>query len=125
ARAARAFETGVQTSTFGVGNDFDAALMSDIADRGAGGYYYLADAAQISVAIGREIDARLRPVAQALEVRVRLRPDVVPTKVYGSRALDALEAAAVRAQEVAVDQQTAKRDGIAADRAHDAEGGMR
>ena len=122
---ARAFEAGVQTSTFGVGTDFDAALMSDIAERGAGGYYYLADAAQISVAIGRELDARLRPVAQAIEIRVRLRPDVVPSKLYGSRALDAAEALAVRAQEVAVDQHVKARDGIAADRGHDAEGGMR
>jgi Ca-activated chloride channel family protein len=123
-RAARAFQDGIQTSSFGLGPDFDAALMSRIADRGAGGYYYLADTSQIAPALAREIDARLQPVATAVELRVRLRPDVSASKVFGSRELTAIEAAGVRAQEVAVDQQESK-NGIARDRKNDAEGGMR
>ena len=79
--------------------------MSRIADRGAGGYYYLADSSQIAPALAREIDARLQPVATAVELRVRLRPDVSATRVFGSRELSAAEAAAVRAQEVTIDQQ--------------------
>src|SRR6185369_4792779 len=39
-RAANAFQDGVQTSAFGLGDSFDAPLLSTIADRGAGGYYY-------------------------------------------------------------------------------------
>ena len=124
ARAAQAFQDGIQTSAFGLGPDFDAALMSGIADRGAGGYYYLADSSQIEPALAREIDARLRPVATAVELRVRLRPDVAATHVFGSRELTAIEADAVRAQEVAVDQHE-KQHGIAADRQVDAAGGMR
>jgi Ca-activated chloride channel family protein len=123
-RAATAFQEGVQTSSFGLGTDFDAALMSRIADRGAGGYYYLADSSQIAPALAREIDARLQPVATALELRVRLRPDVTATKVFGSRELSTPEAAAVRAQEVALDQRE-KKHGIAGDRDQDAAGGMR
>jgi Ca-activated chloride channel family protein len=123
-RAADAFQEGVQTSSFGLGTDFDAALMSRIADRGAGGYYYLADSSQIAPALAREIDARLQPVATAVELRVRLRPDVAATKVFGSRELSSPEAAAVRAQEVAVDQQERKR-GIGTDRELDSAGGMR
>jgi Mg-chelatase subunit ChlD len=123
-RAASAFQEGVQTSSFGLGADFDAALMSRIADRGAGGYYYLADSSQIAPALAREIDARLQPVATALELRVRLRPDVSATKVFGSRELSSPEAAAVRAQEVAIDQRE-RKNGIASDREHDAAGGMR
>jgi Ca-activated chloride channel family protein len=125
-RAARAFQDGIQTSSFGLGPDYDAALMSKIADRGAGGYYYLADSSQIAPALSREIDARLRPVATAVEIRVRLRPDVSATHVYGSRELSADEADAVRAQELAVDRhEAARKTGIAADRQIDAEGGMR
>jgi Ca-activated chloride channel family protein len=123
-RAAQAFQDGVQTSAFGLGPDYDAALMSGIADRGAGGYYYVADSSQIEPALAREIDARLRPVATAVELRVRLRPDVAATHVFGSRELTAMEADAVRAQEVAVDQHE-KQHGIAADRQVDAAGGMR
>ena len=124
-RAARAFQDGIQTSAFGLGPDYDAALMSGIADRGAGGYYYVADSSQIEPALAREIDARLRPVATAVEVRVRLRPDVSATHVFGSRELTAIEADAVRAQEVAVDRHEKEHHGIAADRQVDAAGGMR
>ena len=123
-RAARAFQDGIQTSSFGLGTDFDAALMSRIADRGAGGYYYLADSTQIALALSREIDARLQPVAIAVEVRVRLRPDIAATRVFGSRELSSMEAAGIRAQEVALDQQEQKR-GIKSDRQTDATGGMR
>ena len=123
-RASNAFQEGVQTSAFGLGTDFDAALMSRIADRGAGGYYYLADSSQIAPALAREIDARLQPVATAIELRVRLRPDVAATKVFGSRELSTAEAVAVRAQEVAIDQRE-KKGGIAGDRDIDAAGGMR
>jgi Mg-chelatase subunit ChlD len=123
-RAANAFQAGVQTSSFGLGSDFDAALMSRIADRGAGGYYYLADSEQIAPALAREIDARLQPVATAVELRVRLRPDVAATKVFGSRELSSVETLAVRQQEVAIDRRETKR-GIAADRDMDSAGGMR
>ncbi len=123
-RAARAFQDGIQTSSFGLGPDFDAALMSRIADRGAGGYYYLADTSQIAPALSREIDARLQPVATAVELRVRLRPDVAATKVFGSHELSSIDAQAVRAQEVAVDRQEQQK-GIHRDRQTDAEGGMR
>jgi Ca-activated chloride channel family protein len=125
ARSARAFQDGVQTSAFGLGDSFDAPLLSSIADRGAGGYYYLADASQIAPAFARELDARLVPAALAVEVRVRLRPEVAATRVYGSRVLDDREAAQVRAQEVSADAQAEHRHGIKRDRQHDAAGGMR
>jgi Ca-activated chloride channel family protein len=123
-RAAQAFQSGIQTSAFGLGGDFDAALMSRIADRGAGGYYYLADSSQIADSLSTEIDSRMRPVATAVELRVRLRPDVTATHVFGSRELSQQEAQAVRAQEVAIDAHEARR-GIAANRKDDAAGGMR
>ncbi len=125
-RAAKAFEANaVQTSTFGLGEDFDASLMSGIADHGAGAYYYVADSAQIAGALTKELDARLQPVAQAVEVRVRLRPDVDAVKAFGSHVLGEEAAALVRAQEVALDGQAQKKDGIKKDRELDADGGMR
>lgn len=120
-----ALPSGVQTSAFGLGPDYDGALMSAIAAEGAGGYYYLRDAQQIAPALATEIDKRLDPVATAVEVRVRLKKDVSLLRVYGSRQLAGEEAARVRAQEVAADAQAAKRDKIAKDRQDDTEGGMR
>jgi Ca-activated chloride channel family protein len=107
-----------------LGGDFDAALMSRIADRGAGGYYYLADSSQIGAALTAEIDARLQPVATAVELRIRLRPEIAVTHVFGSHELSAPEAAAVRAQEVTLDQHAA-RAGVAPDRQTDSVGGIR
>ncbi|WP_437937924.1 vWA domain-containing protein [Sorangium sp. So ce341] len=120
-----AFQAGVQTSTFGLGADYDGALMSGIASDGAGGYYYLRDPDQIAPALATELDKRLDPVATAVELRVRLKPDVRLLQVYGSRRLGDAEAARVRAIEVAADAQAARRDRIARDREDDAEGGMR
>src|SRR5205085_5519417 len=92
-RSSQAFQHGVQTSAFGLGDSFDAPLLSAIADQGAGGYYYLARPQEIAAAFARELDARLVPAALAVELRVRLRPDVKALKVYGSRQLDRIESA--------------------------------
>ncbi len=124
-RSANALNDAIQTSTFGLGDSFDAAVMSTVADRGAGGYYYLKDSTQIAGALSSELDARLQPVAQAVEVRLRLKPDVKPVRVYGSRELGEQEARAVRSQEIAVDKNVAKKTDIAQDRKEDADGGMR
>ncbi|MGK3991861.1 vWA domain-containing protein [Sorangium sp. So ce1024] len=120
-----AFQRGVQTSALGLGDDYDSQLMSAIASDGAGGYYYLRDPEQIAPALAAELDRRLDPVATAVEVRVRLKRGVELLRVYGSRRLSDAEASRVRAQEVAADVAAASRDGIAADRRDDAEGGMR
>jgi len=120
-----AFQEGIQTSSFGLGADYDGALMSSIATDGAGGYYYLRDAEQIAPALGTELDKRLDPVATALELRVRLKKGVSLLHVYGSRRLSEAEAQAVRKIEVAADTQAQKRDGIKKDREDDTEGGMR
>lgn len=120
-----AFEKGIQTSAFGLGTDYDGPLMSQLAGDGAGGYYFLKSGSQFSDALKTELEKRLEPVATALEVRVRLKPEVELLKVYGSRRLSSEEAARVRAVEVASDKQSEKRDKIKANRQEDIEGGMR
>jgi Ca-activated chloride channel family protein len=120
-----AFQAGVQTSSFGLGTDYDGPLMSAIAQDGAGGYYYLRDAEQIAPALTTEVEKRLDPVATAVEVRIRFKPDVEVLKVYGSQRLGEDQAARVRAIEVAADKQAEKKDKIAANRQEDREGGMR
>jgi Ca-activated chloride channel family protein len=120
-----AFQDGIQTSTFGLGTDYDGPLMSAVAADGAGGYYYLRDSEQIAPALSTELDKRLDPVATAVEIRVRFKPQVELLKVYGSRRLSEEEAQVVRAQEVAADRQAQARDKIKQNRATDQEGGLR
>lgn len=123
--ALNAFQEGIQTSAFGLGTDYDGPLMSQLAGDGAGGYYFLKDGSQIESALATELSKRLDPVATALEVRVRLKPEVEVLKVYGSRKLSEEETARVRAIEVATDLQEEKRTKIKANRQEDMEGGMR
>jgi Ca-activated chloride channel family protein len=59
-----------------------------------------------------------------VELRLRLRPEVGATHVYGSRELSDAEVSAVRSQELAIDVHEAK-NGIASDRRADSPGGMR
>ncbi len=61
---------GVSTTTFGVGNDFDEALLQSMADAGGGHFYYIANAAQIRDHIASEVGEALEVVAQdvALEL---------------------------------------------------------
>jgi Mg-chelatase subunit ChlD len=120
-----AFQDGVQTSAFGLGDSYDDRLMSGLADAGAGGYYYLRSTDAIADALHAELERRLQPVAQAVELRVRLARDVRLVRTYGAHRLDQIEAAVVRTQEVAADVQVARRDSIARDRQQDSEGGMR
>lgn len=119
-----AFQDNIQTSTFGLGTDYDGALMAQIADEGAGGYYYLRETAQIAPALTTELDKRLAPVATAVEVRVRFKPGVDLMAAYGSHKLSAHDAAVVRTIEVAQDKHGAK-SGIEANRQEDVDGGMR
>jgi Ca-activated chloride channel family protein len=61
---------GVSTTTFGVGDDFDEALLQSMADAGGGHFYYIASPAQIRDHIASEVGETLDVVAQdvALEL---------------------------------------------------------
>src|SRR6478736_7854679 len=61
---------GVTTSTFGVGSDFDEALLQALADAGGGHFYYIADAAQIRDHIASEVGETLEVVARDATLEV-------------------------------------------------------
>jgi Ca-activated chloride channel family protein len=61
---------GVSTTTFGVGNDFDEALLQAMADAGGGHFFYIADAAQIRDHIASEVGETLEVVARNAELEV-------------------------------------------------------
>ena len=88
---------GVSTSTFGVGNDFDEALLSAMAQAGGGHFYDIATAEAIRDHISSEVGEALEVVARdvALEVTVPGGIDVqslgaFPMRDAGGRALVAL-----------------------------------
>jgi hypothetical protein len=61
---------GVSTTTFGVGNDFDEALLQAMSDAGGGHFYYIADAAQIRDHIASEVGETLEVVARDATLEV-------------------------------------------------------
>ncbi|HWO24753.1 MAG TPA: VWA domain-containing protein [Kofleriaceae bacterium] len=61
---------GIGLTTIGVGNDFDAPLMRGLAERGAGNFYYVEDAAAAGEVFHDELDYFMSPLALELELKV-------------------------------------------------------
>jgi len=80
---------GVGLTTIGVGLDFNVDLMRGLAERGAGNFYFLEDAAAIDEVFTEEIDYFVTPIAYDLEIEVvngaayRLG-EVVGTKLWST-----------------------------------------
>ena len=76
AHAAELRARGVQTTTFGVGADFDEVLLEAMATAGGGNFYYIADARAIADYITSEVGEALDVVARDVTVEVTT-PDAV------------------------------------------------
>jgi Mg-chelatase subunit ChlD len=74
---------GVSTSTFGVGDDFQEALLQGMAQAGGGHFYDIADAAAIADHLSTEIGESLEVVARDVELRLTL-PDGVRVESLGA-----------------------------------------
>ncbi len=70
--AAALRERGIQTSTFGVGEDFDERLLAGLADAGGGHFYFLANAEQIPELIASEVGEALEVVLRGVVVEATL-----------------------------------------------------
>jgi Ca-activated chloride channel family protein len=69
-------ERGVTTSTFGVGTDFDEALLQGMADAGGGHFYFIGDVAQMRDHITSEVGETLDVVAREVVLEVVLPESV-------------------------------------------------
>ncbi len=67
---------GVSTTTFGVGADFDEALLQAISDAGGGHFYYVETAQQIPDHITSEVGETLEVVASDVAIAIHA-PDVL------------------------------------------------
>jgi Ca-activated chloride channel homolog len=65
-------ERGVQTSTFGVGEDFEEQLLAGMADAGGGHFYFLSAAEQIPELIASEVGEALEVVLPHAAIELRL-----------------------------------------------------
>jgi Ca-activated chloride channel family protein len=70
--AAELRRRGVATSTFGVGHDFDEALLEAMAAAGGGNFYYIQDERQIADFMTSELGEALEVVARDVRLEVTL-----------------------------------------------------
>jgi Ca-activated chloride channel family protein len=67
---------GVTTSTFGVGTDFDEALLQAMADNGGGHFYFAGDVGQMRDHITSEVGETLETVAREVVLELTLPESV-------------------------------------------------
>jgi len=77
--------SGVGLTTIGVGRDFNLALMSGLAERGAGNFYYLEDPQAIEEVFTEELDYFVEPLALSVTIEVRATGDHLLGEVIGTK----------------------------------------
>ncbi|HEV7331117.1 MAG TPA: VWA domain-containing protein [Flavisolibacter sp.] len=73
---------GISISTFGVGLDYNETLMTDMAENGAGNYYFIDRADKMAAIFDKELYGLLNVVAQNAELRITLPKGVTVEKLY-------------------------------------------
>ncbi len=81
--ASVAIEKEFAISTVGVGNEFNEQLMTAIADRGAGNYYYLENPQSFAEVFLQEFQDSKTLAARAVEIRIPLPEDVALIEAAG------------------------------------------
>ncbi len=104
--AAELRRRGVATSTFGVGHDFDEALLEAMATAGGGNFYYIQDARQIADFMTSELGEALEVVARDVRLEVGL-PYGAQLEILGP---ERVERQGAQAWTVAVGDLVARQD---------------
>lgn len=73
---------GITISTFGVGLDYNEMLMTDMAESGAGNYYFIDQASKMAAMFDKELNGLMNLVAQDAELRISLPKGVTVEEVY-------------------------------------------
>lgn len=74
---------GVTLSTFGVGNDFNEDLMTNLAEFGGANYYFIANPDEIATIFSNELQGLLTVVAQNTRLTLNLAPQCRFLEAYG------------------------------------------
>ena len=81
-------QSGVQISTFGLGEDFEEDLLQQMAEAGKGNFYYIETSDQIPKIFEQELTGLLSIVAQNLLLTITPTAEVRVTKILGYPAKD-------------------------------------
>ncbi len=81
--ASRAAEKGVHITTMGLGLNYDENLMMNIAEHGAGNYYFIESPTQLTRIFEKEFGQILATVAKDSVIYLSLAPGVQIKNIYG------------------------------------------
>ena len=81
--AQRDAQQGISVTTIGVGTDYNEDLMTAVADKASGNYYFVAGATAIPGVLTTELGKMAATVAQDARVELRLDDGVELAQVYG------------------------------------------
>ncbi len=75
-------EEGVSISTFGVGLDYNETLMTDMAETGAGNYYFIDAPDKMTEIFNNELNGLMNVAAQNAELKIKIPKGVTVLKSY-------------------------------------------
>lgn len=109
-------EDDIETTSIGMGLDYDEELMMTIAREGKGNYHFIREAEAIGDILHDELEQLTQIVAKAVRLRIELADDVELLSILGSRELEEEEVAAVKRTERVQDERIRRELGITRDR---------
>jgi len=76
---------GYGLTTIGMGEEFDPELMRDLAEKGAGAFYFLEDPAAVEEVFEEEVATFLVPLAKDVKVSIQVDPGYSLRTIYGTK----------------------------------------
>ena len=73
---------GITISTFGVGLDYNEILMTEMAETGAGNYYFIDKADKMAAMFDKELNGLMNVIAQDAELRISMPKGATIEQVY-------------------------------------------
>jgi len=97
--------SGVNLSTFGVGNDFNEDLMTNLAEFGGANYYFIANPDEIATIFSNELQGLLTVVAQNVRLTLNLAPQCRFLEAYGYPAQPAGTGVEIKLNDIFSDEE--------------------
>jgi Ca-activated chloride channel family protein len=123
--AKKAFQDGIQTSSMGVGLDFNDQTMLEICTQGHGKYHFIENAEWIASALEEEFKDLNSMISMAIKTRIVLADHVDLLRVLGMYQLSQQEVRQVKQSETSLDTRLQKEFGIQKDRDNEEESGIK
>ncbi|MEM9463417.1 MAG: VWA domain-containing protein [Myxococcota bacterium] len=76
---------GYGLTTIGMGDSFDPELMRDLAEKGAGAFYFLESPSAVQEVFEEEVKTFLVPLAKDVEISMQVDPGYTLRAIYGTK----------------------------------------